>query len=169
VLPLLVAHVGDRVVGHLVRRVAHEDVQRAELADGALHQAPAVRRVGEVAGQQQRPLASILDQGADRGGIRLLGREVGDRHVGPLAGEGDRHRPPDSAVGTGDQGHLAGDPARTAVGLLTAVRDRLHPTLQARRCLVLCREPHVSSPGAARTGADPADHADRAGEAPRAA
>ena len=61
----------------------------------------AVRGLGHVAGDQHRLAAGLLDElGGVLGVVVLV--EVGDQHVGTLAGEGDRHRAADAAVAAGD-------------------------------------------------------------------
>ena len=60
-VPLLVGDVLELVVRHLLRCVADQDVDLAELGDGGTDDGPAVSRVGQVPGYEHRLTASLLD------------------------------------------------------------------------------------------------------------
>src|SRR4051794_32164013 len=119
-VPLLVRDLLERLVSHLERRVADEDVHPAELLDGLRDHGPAVGGVREVAGDQDGLLAGLLDP--RRGVLRVLVLvEVGDEDVGALPGVRDRDGLADAAVGAGDDGGLAGEPAGAAIALLAVI------------------------------------------------
>ena len=65
-------------------------------------------------------------------GVALLLRQVDDRDVGALAGEGERDRPADAGVAAGDERPPALEPAGAAVGRLAVVGGRLELRLEAR-------------------------------------
>ena len=69
-------------------------------------------------------------QGAARLVLLLL-RQVGQHHVGALAGEGDRSGRSDAGVTAGDERLAALETAGAAVGLLTQVGLRRHLRVQA--------------------------------------
>src|SRR5690606_3872683 len=96
-----------------------------EFADRTVDHTAAVGRVGQVAGNQHTSASRIGDKLRHLGGVVVL-VQVGDQHIGSLAGVGDRHRPADPAVPAGDHRAFAGEFARSAVTGLTAVRDRIH-------------------------------------------
>src|SRR5690606_23234488 len=66
---------------------------------------------------------------------------VGDRHVGPLAGERDGDGATDAAVAAGDQGSATLELARTPVALFTVIRRRPQLGLRARPLLLLPSRP----------------------------
>ena len=72
--------------------------------------------------------------------VRLLGRQVAEGDVRPLAREGDRRRPADAAVAAGDERLAAGQPARPAVSFLAVVRRRIHLARQPGPRLLLLGE-----------------------------
>src|ERR1700744_1070925 len=112
-VPLLVGYVLARFVGGLEGRVADQHVDPAELLHGPVDDLAAVRRVGQVAGHQHRLTAGLLDPLGRLPRVFIL-VQVADQHVGAFAGECDRHRAADSAVGAGDDGLLALEPAAAA-------------------------------------------------------
>src|SRR5690606_6604624 len=89
--------------------------------DGVGDEAPAELLVADVAREQDRGAAGVLDPAGGRAGVLLLFREVGDRDVRTLARERDRDRAPDAGVAAGDQRPLAVEPARPPVGGLPVV------------------------------------------------
>ena len=64
--------------------------------------------------------------------------EVGDQHVGALAGEGDGHRAADAAVAAGDEGGLALELAAADVALFAEIGRRRHLRFEAGRLLGGC-------------------------------
>jgi hypothetical protein len=124
----------DRVVGHLEGGVVDEHVEAAELVDGALDQLPAVRLVADVAAHDHGPPPGVLDEPARLLGVLVLG-EVGDEHVGALAGEGEGHGAADPRIRPGHERDPVGQAAEAAVGLLPVVGGRPHLGLGARRRL----------------------------------
>jgi hypothetical protein len=77
-------------------RVVDQDVQPAELLDGLRDQVGAVLLVAQVAGDRDAPAAGLGDQPHRLVGVALLLRQVRDHDVRALAGEGERHGPPDA-------------------------------------------------------------------------
>ena len=64
--------------------------------------------------------------------------EIGDDYVRALAGEGDRHRLADAAVGAGHYRGLPGQAARSPVAGFAVIWYRVHLLLGAWRVLLLC-------------------------------
>ncbi len=103
----------------LLRRVVHENVDAAELADRRRDVTFAHAGARDVTGQQKAFHAVLLHADRRLTGVGLF-IEVGDGHVRALLGKGQRHRTADAAVPTGDQGHLARHfPQISAVGMFT--------------------------------------------------
>ena len=96
----------ERVDVLLERGVVDQDVELAELVHGALHRVAAEFAVGDVARDRDAAAAFVLDRALRLGGVLMLG-QVGDGHVGALAGEQHRHGAADAGIGAGDQCHLA--------------------------------------------------------------
>ena len=142
VVPLLVADLLKAIVGHLECRVAHQHIDTAEFGDSALDYPAAVRRVGQVARHQYTLAAGVFNELRHLGGI-LVFVEIGDQHVGALAGVGDGDRAADAAVAAGDHRALAGQPARAAVGVLATVRHWTHRRLHTGNLLLLLWKTHV--------------------------
>ncbi len=63
--------------------------------------------------------------------------EIGNQHVGPLAGIGDCDGAANAAVTTRDHGFHALEPSRTLVRLLAVIRLRRHEAGQAGHILML--------------------------------
>ena len=124
-------------MGGLKRGVADQDVDPAKFLHGVVDDRPAVRGVGEVAGDQDRGPPGVLDPFPGVFGIFVL-VEVGDDHVRALPGEGDRHRLADAAVGAGYHRGLPGQAARSPVAGFAVIWRRAHLLLGARRVLLLC-------------------------------
>jgi len=119
--------------------VIDQDIQVAELLHRPPHECLAVRLAADIPGDRERLSPGVAYQAR---GLRcvLILAQVGDRHIGPLAGEGKGHRPPDPGIAPGDQRHLAGEAIVAVVGLLAVVGDRPHRARAAGRGLLLLRE-----------------------------
>ncbi|MNY26613.1 hypothetical protein D3C86_1604720 [compost metagenome] len=123
--PFVVGDVFEVFVGHLERGVVDQHIDPAEAFDRLVHQGLAVRFLRQVAGQQQALPAGLLDPA--RGFLRVfMFVEVGHHDIRAFTGEGNGDGATDAAVGAGDQGDLALQPARTFVTLLAAVRVGVH-------------------------------------------
>ena len=124
---ILAGDVEDRLPRLLPRRVADQDVEPAELAARrratSSRQNASWRRSPGMA-TALAPLA--LDQLDYLARIGLLVRQVVDRDVGPLAGEGDGGGAAHARISAGDQGLPAGEPARAVIARLAMVGPRLH-------------------------------------------
>ena len=131
VLPLLVGDLLEALARHLIGGVADQHVDLAELLDRLADHGPAVGGVVQVTRHQHR-LAGVL----------LLLGQVGDEHVGALAGEGDRHGTADAGVPARDDRGLALELAGASVALLAAVGDGLHLRLDAGDLLLLFGKAH---------------------------
>ena len=86
----------------------------------------AERLVAQVAGDGHALAPLGLDQLDDLARIGLLVRQVVDRDVGALAGEGDGRGPAHAGIAAGDQRLAAGQPARAVIARLAMVGPRLH-------------------------------------------
>ena len=95
-----------------------------------------MRGVGEVAADEHRPAAGLLDVARGLLGVVVL-VEVGDDDVGALAGEGDRDRAADAAVGAGDDRRLAFEPPGPLVRALAVVGLGLEVGRRAGNVLLL--------------------------------
>src|SRR5262249_22506978 len=137
-VPFLGADVVQALVGALDGGVVDENVETAELLERALHQPPAMPRIGDVARYPYRPPARLLDPAGGLCGILVL-LAVGDQHIGALAGEGDGDRTADAGIAAGDDGRLAMQPAAAAIALLAVIGLRVHFAGSARRALLLGR------------------------------
>jgi hypothetical protein len=87
---LLGGDVEDRRLRLLEGCVADQDVEPAQALHGAGHEVRAEGLVADVAGDGHGPAARGLDQRDHLGGVGLPLGQVVDRHVGALAGKGDR-------------------------------------------------------------------------------
>ncbi len=105
VVPLFVGDLFQRLAGHLVGGVVHEDVDLAERFYGGGDDVPAVLGIGDVAADEDGFAARLLDEPGRVLGVAVL-VEVGDEHVSAFAGESDGHRPADAAVTAGDDAAL---------------------------------------------------------------
>src|SRR5215211_2918745 len=123
--------VGYPFDGHLVGRVVDEDIYLAELVDGPLDELFAVGLIGHVSRHLYGLAARVFDGLRRLCGVRLFHFEVGDHHVGTLAGEGERDGPSDARVTARDDCLLAFELAAALVGLDAVVRPGLHLLLQA--------------------------------------
>ncbi len=123
-LDLLAREVLDRVVGHLVCRVAHEDIDPPERVHRLLRQGDVGLLGALVGGAQHAGATRGLDLALGLLGVGLLLREVGDGHVGALLGEGDGRGAADPRVAAGDEGALAGQALPAPVAGLAVVRSR---------------------------------------------
>ena len=130
-------------MGHLERRVAHQHIDPAEFSSGTVDYRSAVSRLGQVATYQYTFAASVLNEPGHLGGV-LVFVEIGDQHIGALAGIGDGHRTTDTAVASGDHRALTRQPTRAAVAVLATVRNGTHCRLHARNLLLLLWKPHSS-------------------------
>jgi hypothetical protein len=136
-IPFLVADLSQILMGTLKRGVADQDVDPAELLHGAVNDRPTVRGVGDVAGDQYRGPSGVLDPFPGVFSVFVL-VEVGDDYVRALAGEGDRHRLNDAAVGAGHYRGFPSQVARTPVAGFAMIWYRVHLLLDAWRVLLLC-------------------------------
>ena len=136
-VPFLRGDVLELVVGALERGVVDQDVEPAELGDGALDDAPAVSLVGDVAGNQHDAAAGLLDPARGLARVVLLLGQVGDHDVGALAGEGDGYRAADAGIAAGDDRGAALELAAAFVRLLAMVGLGRHLGRVAGRLLLL--------------------------------
>src|SRR3546814_6666474 len=96
----------------LLPRIGDEYVDPPEFLHHPRHGAMAEVPVAQVARDGQRPPPFRPDD--VRGLFRIvLFAQVAYRDVGPFAGTERHHRPPDPAVGAGDDGHLDRKSTRT--------------------------------------------------------
>jgi hypothetical protein len=79
----------------------------------------------DVAANQDRLAAGFDDQPLGLFGI-LFFVQVGNEYIRTLPRVGQRHRPPDAAIATRDDGFSTLQPAGTLVGFFAVVRDRAH-------------------------------------------
>src|SRR5688572_33318654 len=94
--------------------------------------------VTDVAGERHRPAPSLLDP--SRRILRVLVlAEVGNQHVGALAGEGDRYGAANAGIAAGDQCNAVSKAATALVALLAMIGHRLHLLGKARDLLRLLR------------------------------
>ena len=133
-------------MGHLVGGVVDQDVELAEILDRALDQPPAVRRVLDVAGDENCTAPGLLDPPSRFLRVLVL-LQIRNQHVGALAREGDRDRASDPRIGAGNQGGPPGEPATAAIGMLAMVRLWLELAGMARRLLLLTRQGRGSASG----------------------
>src|SRR5215207_6591724 len=94
-------------------------------------------RLGDIALDEASLAARFLHVAFDFLGVGVFA-EVGDQHVGTLAGVRDGHGPPDPRVRAGDHRNLAPELPSALVAVLAAVRDRSHLALDAGYVLLLC-------------------------------
>jgi hypothetical protein len=120
----------------LERGVVDEDVEPPQRLHARLHGLAAERRVGDIAGNEQRPAAFRLDCPAGLLRVFVLA-QVDDRDICPLPGKQHRHRAPDARVATGDQRHLSLELARAAIVLRLIHGTRLEFGLAAGLLLML--------------------------------
>src|SRR4030081_3864680 len=99
--------------------------------------------VRQVAFDQYGLASGILDELRRIPGVRVLA-QVGDQHVGSLAGKSYRHCPADAAVAARDDCRLPLHLGVTDIATLTTVRSRRHLGLCPRYILLLCRLAHVT-------------------------
>jgi hypothetical protein len=135
-VPVLVRNLLQRLVGHLIRRVAHQDVDAAQLLHRRRDEIAAMLGLGDIALDQTGLAARFLHVALDLFGVGVLA-EVGDQNVGTLTGVGDRHSPPDPGVRAGDHRDLALELSRALVAVLAAIRDGSHLALDAGYVLLL--------------------------------
>jgi hypothetical protein len=119
-LPFLVADVFDRLEAGLVRGVVDQDVDAAEGLDRALDDGAAMRRIADVAGDQQRLAARLLDQPLGLGRVLIL-RQIGDHDISALAGKGNGDRAADAAVRAGDDCFLVGQLAMADIAVFAMI------------------------------------------------
>jgi hypothetical protein len=89
-------------------RVVDEDVEAPEPFDGVVDGGRDGGGVGAVGPHRETAPAECLDVPHHRGRA-LLCREVGEGHVGAVAGEPQCDRGPDAAAAAGHEGHPAGE------------------------------------------------------------
>ena len=99
----------------------HEHVEPAEVLDAALDEAGARVALAQVDLDGEGRAARALDQLDRAGGVVGLLGEVGDAHVGALAGEGQGDGAPDAGVGARDQGPLPVEPTVAPVRRLAVI------------------------------------------------
>ena len=87
VSPLGVLDLVEAVAGDLERAVVDQDVEAAEAVHGGGDDVAAMGGVADVAGDLEGLAAGLLDVADGVVGILLL-VEIGEDHVGALAGEG---------------------------------------------------------------------------------
>src|SRR6185312_15135759 len=139
-------------MGHLERRITHQDIDSAKFSSGAINHRSTVSRIGQVAAYQHTFAAGVLSQPGDLSSVLVL-IEIRDQHVCAFACIRDGHCPADTAVAAGDHGTFTGQPARATVAILAAIWDRAHCRLNARNLLLLLRKSHSSTfPHARITG-----------------
>ena len=103
---LLLGQVEDALGGRLLSGVVHEHVEATPFGRDPLDHIAAERLVAYVALEHERAPSQFADALGHRLRV-VVGRVVGDRHVGALFGERDGHGRADAAVATGDEGRLA--------------------------------------------------------------
>jgi hypothetical protein len=124
-LPFLVGNIFELFKGALMRRVVDQHVDPPERLGGLRNDAATMRRVGQVAGDEQGLPPLRLDQCLRLGGIVMF-VEIGDEHVRALARKGQRDRAADAAVAAGDDRLFAREPARSLVARLAMIGARVH-------------------------------------------
>ena len=144
-LELLGVELGRIVDLVLLGGVVHQDVDAAELLDGALDRLPAEHLVADVAGEQERLASLCLDQA--RGLLRVVVFfQIEDRDQRALARHRDRDRAADAAVAAGDDRDLVLELADAGI-FRQVFRPRPHLAFDARLMVLrLRRLPAASSP-----------------------
>ncbi len=105
----------------LVGGVVDEDVDAAEFGHRRVDQSPAELLLPDVAGHPHRAASRLFDEFGGPLAVLVLLVEIGQDDVGTLPREGDRDRPSDTGVTTGDQGAAAFEPSAPPVGRLAVV------------------------------------------------
>jgi hypothetical protein len=111
-------------MGHLERRITHQDIDSAEFCSGSINHRSTVSRIGQVTTHEYASATSVLNQPGDLSSVLIL-IEIGDQHVCAFACIRDGDRPADTAVAAGDHCTFTGQPARATVAILAAIWNRL--------------------------------------------
>jgi hypothetical protein len=114
VVPLLVTDLAEVTMGHLERRVANQYIDSAEFSSSTVDYRSAVRRLGQVTAYHNTFATGVLNETGHLHGVLVL-VEIGDQHVGALAGISDGHGTTDTAVTSRDHRTLTRQPTRAAV------------------------------------------------------
>src|SRR3982074_3340900 len=88
--PLLLGNLLDIVEGGLMRSVVDQYIDAAESAYRLVHDRPAMRRVLNIAREQDGFAAGFFDEALGLLGVLMLA-EIGDQQVGALARKRKRH------------------------------------------------------------------------------
>ena len=131
-------------MGHLERRITHQDIDSAEFGSGSINHRSTVSRIGQVTTHEYASATSVLNQPGDLSSVLIL-IEIGDQHVCAFACIRDGDCPADTAVAAGDHCTFTGQPARATVAILAAIWNRAHCRLHARNLLLLLRKSHSST------------------------
>ena len=124
-LPLLVANVLDRLKARLMRGVVDQYVDPTEGLDRPLDNGAAMRRIADIAGDQQRLAARLLNQSLRLGGVLILG-QIGNDHIRAFAGKGDGDGAADAAVRASDDRFLIGQLAMADIAVFAMIGARIH-------------------------------------------
>src|SRR3954453_8350131 len=100
---------------------------------------PGLVAIADVTGDRQAAPAGVFDQSPRLGGVVVL-LQIRARDVGALAGEGDRHRAPDSRIGARDEADSVLEAPMADVALLAVVGRLAHLALVPGRLLLLLGE-----------------------------
>jgi hypothetical protein len=138
-LPFVVADICYVLERGLVGGVVHEDVDPAQLHNGLLDELATMLGRLDVA-RYENSLPPGLFNPARRLSRVLILVEIGDQDFGALACEGDRNRPPDPAVASGDQSAFAPETTGSSIGLLTVIGTGVHGGGLTRHGLLLLRK-----------------------------
>jgi len=67
-------------MGHLERRITHQDIDAAEFSSGSINHRATVSRIGQVTTHEYASAPSVLNQPGDLSSVVIL-IEIGDQHV----------------------------------------------------------------------------------------
>src|SRR5688572_19618976 len=130
-LELIGRDVRDLLLGMLLGRVVHEDVETTEILYDTSDRAFAERLVADVTRDKQAPATLLFHET-----LRLLRVivlvQVDDADIGALFGERDRDRAPDAAVAARDQGDLIAQLPASSLFRVVALGTWPHDRLAAR-------------------------------------
>ena len=121
----------------LATGVVDQDIQPAQLRDGAFDHLLAEGLLAQIAGDGDGGAAIRADAGHDTVCIGLFVGQIGDGNIGTFAGKGDGRSRADAAVAAGDQRALALQAPAAAIAGLTVVGQGGHLAGKAGKALFL--------------------------------
>src|SRR5690242_16137077 len=135
-VPLLLADLFEVHVGHLISGIVDQDVDFAKFLERPIDQLAAMRRVLDVAGDEDRAAPGLFDPARRLPRVFVLA-EVRNQNVGALASKGDRDSPPDPGIGPGDQRGAALQLTAASVGMLAVIGPWIELVGKTGRVLLL--------------------------------